>query len=115
MGSDPPEIILGLAHSRRGPARFGIRKADRLSHIYIIGKTGTGKSTLLFSMALQDIQAGRGIVFMDPHGDIAEELYHRAQTSGRTDIIYWNAPDPVAPYGYNPLRHVRPDKIPLAV
>ena len=106
---------LGLASSRRGLVRFGIRQADRLSHLYVIGKTGTGKSTLLLTMAKQDITSGRGLLLIDPHGDLAEGLYHAALASGRSDIVYWDVADPASPYGYNPLRHVRPDKVPLAV
>lgn len=52
---------------------------------------------------------------MDPHGDLAEQIAGDGARLGRSDIIYWNVPDPASPYGYNPLRHVRHDKIPLAV
>jgi hypothetical protein len=107
--------MLGLAHSRNDHIRFGIREADRLSHVYIIGKTGTGKSTLLLSMAKQDLASGQGLFVIDPHGDLAADLYQLALGSGRRDIAYWNVPDPASPYGYNLLRHVRADKIPLAV
>ncbi len=51
---------------------------------------------------------------MDPHGDLAERAAAEAERSGRADVIYWNVTDPTSPYGYNPLRHVRRDKIPLA-
>lgn len=101
-------------NGRGEPRRFGIKQADRLSHMYIIGKTGTGKSTLLRTLAEQDILAGRGFCLIDPHGDMAEQVAEAAALAGRKDIIYWNVPDPACPYGYNPLRHVRPDKIPLA-
>jgi len=84
-------------------------------HLYVIGQTGTGKSTLLASLARQDLMAGRGFCFIDPHGDVVEHLARHAQASGRTDVTYWNVPDPASPYGYNPLRYVRQDKIPLAV
>lgn len=103
-----------LTNGRGEPRRFGIKQADRLSHIYVIGKTGTGKSTLLRTLAEQDILAGRGFCVIDPHGDMAEQVAEAATRAGRTDVIYWNVPDPACPYGYNPLRHVRPDKIPLA-
>ena len=53
---------------------FGIKTEDRLSHIYIIGKTGTGKSTLLETMALQDLEQGRGLALVDPHGDLVERI-----------------------------------------
>jgi len=84
-------------------------------HVYVVGQTGTGKSTLLASLARQDLFAGRGLCFIDPHGDVVERLAIAATQSGRSDVIYWNVPNPSSPYGYNPLRYVRRDKIPLAV
>jgi type IV secretory pathway TraG/TraD family ATPase VirD4 len=86
---------------------FGIKDQDRFSHVYIIGKTGTGKSTLLETMALQDIERGLGCAVIDPHGDLVERIAARTSRSGRTDVIYFNAADPLQPYGYNPLRQVR--------
>jgi len=86
---------------------FGIKDDDRFSHIYVIGKTGTGKSTLLETMALQDIERGRGLAVIDPHGDLVERIAARVPQSGRDDVIYFNAADPTQPYGYNPLRQVR--------
>lgn len=83
-------------------------------HIYVIGKTGTGKSTLLENMALQDIREGRGIAFIDPHGDVVNRIVEKAPDHRRADIHYLNVPDPKQPYGYNPLRRVRYDRIPLA-
>jgi type IV secretory pathway TraG/TraD family ATPase VirD4 len=93
---------------------FGIKHEDRFSHVYVVGKTGTGKSTLLERMALQDIEHGRGLVVIDPHGDLVERLAAGARTRERSDIIYFNAADPSQPYGYNPLRHVREDRVALA-
>ena len=65
---------LGNVLFRNDRRSFGIRQADRLLHLYMIGKTGTGKSTLLASMARQDLLAGRGFCFIDPHGDVVEKL-----------------------------------------
>lgn len=62
---------------------FGIKQADRLMHTYIIGKTGTGKSTCLETMIMQDIQAGRGCCLLDPHGDLVEKLRKQFQKSVR--------------------------------
>ena len=93
---------------------FGIKQADRLSHMYVIGKTGTGKSTLLETLALQDIVQGRGMMLIDPHGDLAERIVSGIPPHRRDDVIYFNVPDPNQPFGYNPLKHVRADKIPLA-
>jgi type IV secretory pathway TraG/TraD family ATPase VirD4 len=93
---------------------FGIKTEDRFSHIYIIGKTGTGKSTLLEGMALQDLERGRGFALIDPHGDLVERVAARIPASRRDDAIYLNASDPTQPYGYNPLRQVRGEFISLA-
>jgi hypothetical protein len=114
LKSDPSITFIGMTNGR-WPTSFGIRQPDRLFQMYVIGMTGTGKSTLLASMARQDLAAGRGLCFLDPHGDVVEALAAAAERSGRTDVTYWNVPDPASPYGYNPLRPVRKDKIPLAV
>jgi len=94
---------------------FGIKQGDRLSHVYVIGKTGVGKSTLLQTLALQDFEAGRGFALVDPHGDLVEPLAEGMATLDPERLVYLNAADPSQPYGYNPLRRVRDDKIPLAV
>lgn len=110
------EDILGIGRvdSRSDRRRFGIKSEDRFLHVHIIGKTGTGKSTLLGNMASQDLAAGSGFTLIDPHGDLVDRLYQDAIRTGRQDVIYLNATDPAQPYGYNPLRHVRADRIPLA-
>jgi len=99
----------------RGDRRvFGIKREDRFSHLYVIGKTGTGKSTLLETMALQDVERGNGFALIDPHGDLVERIAARIPPWRSADVIYLNAADPSQPYGYNPLRHVREDRIALA-
>jgi len=95
--------------------RFGIKESDRLFHFYVIGKTGTGKSTLLETLALQDIWQGRGLCIIDPHGDLAEHLIAHIPEERVNDLIYLDAADINQPFGYNPLRRVQRDKIPLAV
>jgi len=100
---------------RNSGVPFGIKQADRLSHIYIIGKTGVGKSTLIETLALQDIASSRGFALIDPHGDLVERVSAAVPERERPRVHYLNAPDPSQPYGYNPLRRVRDDKIPLAV
>src|SRR5713101_3455137 len=106
--------FLGNVDFRSDRRRFGIKLEDRFLHTYIIGKTGTGKSTLLGAMALQDLYVRRGFVLIDPHGDLVERLHADAIRSGARDVIYLNATDPTQPYGYNPLRQVRASSIPLA-
>ncbi len=109
----------GVTHFARVDFRndnrlFGIKDEDRFSHIYIIGKTGTGKSTLMETMALQDLERGNGFALIDPHGDLVERIAARIPKSRQSDVIYLNAADPSQPYGYNPLRHVREGRIALA-
>jgi hypothetical protein len=105
---------IGSTTFRREYRPFGIRQADRLSHLYMVGKTGVGKSTLIEALATQDLAAGRGFALIDPHGDLAESLWAYMSEDQRGGIVYLNAPDRAQPYGYNPLRRVREDKIPLA-
>ena len=100
---------------RNSNVPFGIKQPDRLSHIYLIGKTGVGKSTLLETLARQDLEAGRGFALIDPHGDLVERIARDAVAEAPGRVHYLNAPDGAQPYGYNPLRRVRDDKIPLAV
>ena len=76
---------------------FGIRQSDRLSHMYIIGKTGTGKSTLLETMARQDIAAGGGLALLDPHGDLIERLIAWMPDERKKDLIYFDVPDRARP------------------
>jgi len=93
---------------------FGIKQSDRLSHLYIIGKTGVGKSTLIETLARQDLEAGRGFALIDPHGDLVKRVAKGAFPRRSGDVIYLDAPDATQPFGYNPLRRVRDDKIALA-
>jgi type IV secretory pathway TraG/TraD family ATPase VirD4 len=93
---------------------FGIKDDDRFSHVYVIGKTGTGKSTLLETLALQDVRRGAGLALIDPHGDLVERITNQIPHWRQREVIYLNASDPNQPFGYNPLRHVREDRIALA-
>ncbi|HTV30645.1 MAG TPA: type IV secretory system conjugative DNA transfer family protein [Xanthobacteraceae bacterium] len=111
-----PEIsYFGQTNHRNARVPFGILQPDRLLHMYVVGQTGVGKSTLLETLAWQDFQAGRGFSFVDPHGDLVSLLAERMVAAAPERIVYLNACDPWLPYGYNPLRRVREDKIPLAV
>jgi type IV secretory pathway TraG/TraD family ATPase VirD4 len=92
---------------------FGIRQADRRSHMYVIGKTGTGKSTLLKTMVLQDIHAGRGVALLDPHGDLVADILAQVPEGRCADIIYLDTPS--ANWTFNPLSEVAPGQEALAV
>src|SRR6266566_4638000 len=107
-------IHIGRINFRNDKRVFGIKHEDRFSHLYVIGKTGTGKSTLIETMALQDMERGNGFALIDPHGDLVARVAARVPASHRDKVIYLNATDPSQPYGYNPLRHVSADRIALA-
>ena len=103
--------ITKLGETRGKPPHksFGILQSDRMFHQYIIGQTGTGKSTLLLNMMKQDLVAGRGFCLVDPHGDLAEAVRAVADC----EIIYWDVANPMCPYGYNPLTYVQSEYRPL--
>jgi hypothetical protein len=111
---DEPLTFIGRTHWRDLRKPFGIRPPDRLAHMYVIGKTGTGKSSLLEGMIRQDILAGHGLALFDPHGDLAERLNAWIPESRRKDLIYLDVPDPTQPFGFNPLQGVAPLRRSLA-
>jgi len=82
---------------------------DRRRHIYIIGKTGTGKSTLLYNLMTADLRAGRGFALLDPHGDLAPAVANSAP-KGRNDIVYIDPADLDHSVGFNPLQQVSADR-----
>lgn len=108
-----PLSILGRTNAHGQNKRFGLKPADRLFHEYVIGQTGTGKSTLLANQATQDMAAGHGLALIDPHGDLAEAVVTQMPEALRQKLYYLNAADLAQPYSYNPLAGVRPDLVPL--
>jgi len=90
--------------------RFGIKDDDRARHVYVIGKTGMGKSTLLENMAIQDIQNGHGIAFMDPHGGTADKLLDYVPPERIKDVIYFAPFDLEHPISFNVLEDVGKDQ-----
>lgn len=82
---------------------LGAKKSDRLRHTYMIGKTGTGKSTLYQNMALQDIKAGRGVCFADPHGEAVDFIMERIPKNRIDDVILFDPADQECPLGINLL------------
>jgi Type IV secretion-system coupling protein DNA-binding domain len=99
---------------RNGQIPFGIKQADRAAHIYIIGKTGTGRSTLLETLMTEDLRKGRGFALLDPHGDLVKKIYNRAMALRQKDLLFFDAPNPNQPFGFNPLENVSLDKRSLA-
>ena len=101
------------ARNRR--LKFGIKAKDRTKHVYVIGKTGMGKSTLLENMAVQDIQGGEGMCFIDPHGKTADLLLEYVPKERIRDVIYIAPFDIEYPISFNVLEGVDPDKKHLVV
>src|SRR5258707_1257964 len=99
----------GRTNFREGKV-FGIRQADRRHHMYVVGKTGTGKTTLLETLIVQDIVAGRGVALLDPHGDLVERIHLQIPAARYSDLIYFDVPDADRPIAFNPLEPVPPEK-----
>ena len=93
---------------------FGIKQDDRWAHMYVIGKTGTGKSTLLETLIRQDLASGAGLALLDPHGDLVERILSALPEGRKKDIIHFNVPDSALPLGFNPLERVPPAQRSLA-
>lgn len=98
---------------RNQQRRFGIKTDDRRRHMYILGKTGMGKTTLLENMILSDIYAGHGCCYVDPHGDTAEKLTDFIPSHRINDVIYFNPADVAYPMGFNILETDNEDQKPL--
>jgi len=96
-------LYLGKSVFRGVDRPVYVSEDDRRRHMYIIGRTGTGKSELLKSMMLQDILAGKGLCFIDPHGDAAEELLQLIPPQRAEDVIYFDPSDMDRPFGLNML------------
>lgn len=102
-------IIIGEREGWGDPQRFGVSKEDQRQHIYIIGKTGTGKTTLLRNLIVQHIVLGNGVGVIDPHGDLAEELLHHVPPKRANHLVYFSPGDLEFPIGMNVLANVAPD------
>ena len=94
---------------------FGIKDIDRRRHIWAIGKTGTGKSTLIANMAIDDIKKGRGIAVIDPHGDLCDIILNYIPASRINDVIYFNPADKDYPIVINPLEVTNKEEAELVV
>ena len=101
-----PITPLGSTNSRGGQKKFGIKLDDRRRHVYVVGKTGVGKTTLLENMAIADIRAGKGIAIVDPHGEFAEKLLDFIPEERLDDVIYFDPSDMENPIAFNPMEQV---------
>jgi len=113
---DPDRVTtFANADARNKNVEFGIKAKDRTRHVYVIGKTGMGKSTLLENMAVQDIQNGEGMAFIDPHGKTAELLLNYVPENRIKDVLYFAPFDMEHPISFNVLEDVGYDKRHLVV
>lgn len=108
VGDDDGFTLIGKTNFRGGSQEFGIKAGDRRRHIYIIGKTGMGKSTLLENMVLSDIKSGRGVAVVDPHGDLADHVMDFVPSHRTNDVILFNPADRDFPVAFNMLENVDP-------
>lgn len=97
------ETVLGRVKFRQQKSQFGIGVDDMRRHLLAIGKTGCGKSTFLLNVVRQQIESKRGVVLVDPHGDLAEEVISHVPKNRTNDVVYFDASDDVAVIGFNPM------------
>jgi GTPase SAR1 family protein len=110
MNAAPQELLLGA----RITGDFVMLDPDtRRRHLYVVGQTGTGKSTLLLNLIAQDLAAGQGLALLDPHGDLAEAVLLHVPKNRSNDLVYVNPADSDRPIGFNPLSRVPDDLKPI--
>jgi hypothetical protein len=110
MNNDERITYFGQTDARGKKLAFGIKAKDRSRHMYVIGKTGMGKSTLLENMAVQDVRNGEGFTFMDPHGSAAEKILDYIPEERMKDVLYFAPFDLAYPVSFNVLENVDADK-----
>lgn len=109
LHTDPNINIFAATNFRNQQRKFGIKLDDRRRHMYVIGKTGMGKTTMLENLVLNDIYAGHGVGLVDPHGDFAEKIINFIPPRRINDVVYFNPADLTYPIGFNILEMVNPD------
>jgi GTPase SAR1 family protein len=106
--------FFGTTTFRDQPTRFGIKQKDRRAGICIIGRTGTGKTSLLETIIRQDLVNNQGLSLVDPHGDLATKIVASIPVHRKKDLIYFNVADSKQALGFNPLESIHPSLRPLA-
>lgn len=95
--------LIGSTTFRQGNAKFGVKRSDRARHLYIVGKSGVGKSFLLELLTLSDIYQNQGFAVVDPHGDFAQNVMKFIPEHRMADVVYFNPADLEFPVGFNPM------------
>jgi len=106
---DTDLTVIGVTNFRNVFRQFGIKIDDRKRHVYIIGKSGTGKSTLIENMAIDDIVEGRGVIIVDPHGELADKALSCVPDERIEDVVVFDPSDRAYPIGFNLLEQVDDD------
>jgi hypothetical protein len=96
--------VLGDTDYRGDKIRFGIKEEDKFRHVYIVGKTGTGKSTFISNMIISDMQAGNGLCVLDPHGELVDQIIESVPSNRINDVILFDISDSEYPIGFNLLQ-----------
>jgi hypothetical protein len=96
-------ILMGHVDYRGLDVKIRMKDADRRRHLYVIGKSGSGKSVFIKNLAIQDIQNGKGVCVVDPHGDLVEDILEHIPKSRADDIVVFNPSDLEYPIGLNML------------
>lgn len=111
MPKDVPQdaTVIGITDYRSIRVPIGIYEQDRLRHMYIVGKSGVGKSKLMQSMIIDDMNAGRGLAMIDPHGDLVDENIMFVPDHRKDDVVIFDPTDEDFPFCLNPL-DVSPDE-----
>ncbi len=102
--------LLGTTDYKGKPQKFGIRKEDKFRHIYIVGKTGTGKSTFMSNMVRSDMLTNQGLAVVDPHGDLIEEVMAHIPSRRTNDVVIFDVSDTAYPVGFNVLEYEKEEE-----
>ena len=102
-------LAFGRTNFHNQNAPFGLYREDRARHLYVVGKSGTGKSKLLELLIATDIKAGKGVCVMDPHGDLVDAVVKHVPKERIGDVVYFNPMDTEFPIAFNPMEAVLPE------
>ncbi len=101
--------VFGATNYHNQQIRFGIKRVDRRRHLYVVGKSGTGKSKFLELLIISDILAGKGVGVLDPHGDLVDAVLKYIPPERKDDVVIFDPADLDYPIAFNPLEQVPPE------
>ncbi|NQU99136.1 MAG: DUF87 domain-containing protein, partial [Parcubacteria group bacterium] len=106
---DNQVTVFAETNFREQRKKFGIQQDDRRRHMYVIGKTGMGKTTLMEQLVISDIKAGNGFCIVDPHGEFADKMLNYIPSDRINDVIYFNPGDADWPIAFNVMENINPE------